>query len=80
MWKRRDENSTTTGVIDDLIETYVTWREECGRVESSYGRWRIARPAERTLAFAAYVAALDGEDRAAAAYRRLASAAADLVP
>ena len=58
-------------VVDDLIHTYVAWREECTRVESAYGRWHAARGAERRLAFAACLAALDGEDHAAAVYRTL---------
>jgi hypothetical protein len=61
----------TTDAVDDLIETYVAWREECSRVRTSYGRWAFAARAERTLAFAAYLAALDGEDRAAGVYRGL---------
>jgi hypothetical protein len=59
------------GVVDDLINTYVAWREECLRVESAYRRWRGASGDERGLAFAACVAALDGEDHAAAVYRTL---------
>jgi hypothetical protein len=59
------------GVVDDLIHTYVAWREECTRVESAYRRWHAARGAERGLAFAACLAALDGEDHAAAVYRAL---------
>jgi hypothetical protein len=59
------------GVADDLIDTYVAWREECTRVESAYRRWHVAAGAERRLAFAAWLAALDGEDHAAAVYRTL---------
>jgi hypothetical protein len=70
MFTRRDA-TVTPSLADDLIETYVAWREECGRVARSYGDWRVAPRAERPLSFAAYVAALDGEDCAAAAYREL---------
>ena len=59
------------GIVDDLIHTYVAWREECTRVESAYRRWHAARGAERGLAFAACLAALDDEDHAAAVYRTL---------
>ena len=69
MWKRRGDSAA--GDVDDLIETYVAWREECSRVRSSYGRWTVALRTERALAFAAYVAAVDGEARAAGAYRGL---------
>jgi hypothetical protein len=69
MWKRRGESAADD--VDDLIDRYVAWREECSRVTSSYGDWKLAPGADRVLAFAAYVAALDGEACAAAAYRQL---------
>ena len=49
----------------------MAWREECTRVESAYRHWHAARGAERELAFAACLAALDGEDHAAAVYGAL---------
>jgi hypothetical protein len=56
-------------VVDDPFQAYMAWREECARVECAYGRWHAARGAERRLAFVAWLAALDAEDRAAAVYR-----------
>jgi hypothetical protein len=44
------------GVVDEVIHAYVAWREKCTRVVSAC--------AER-------LAALDGEDHAAAVYRTL---------
>jgi hypothetical protein len=58
-------------VVDDSLPTYLAWRQECTRLESAYRRWHAARGADRRLAFIACLAALDGEDRAAAVYRTL---------
>jgi hypothetical protein len=58
-------------LVDALIEHYVSWREECAAVASSYENWGRAESGDRELAFSAYVAALDREELAAATYRRL---------
>jgi hypothetical protein len=54
-----------------MIEHYVSWREECAAVASSYENWNGAKIGDGALAFSAYVAALDREELAAASYRRL---------
>ena len=54
---------------------YVAWREETGTVETAYRNWLRAERQERDLAFAAYCAALDREEYAAAEYERLITAA-----
>jgi hypothetical protein len=61
-------NSIRDTVIDDVMEAYVDWREESEEVESAYRRWTTAPPTDVALAFAAYVAALDREDRASIFY------------
>jgi hypothetical protein len=53
------------------MDGYVAWREESAAVEIAYGQWLRAEPSEQALAFAAYVAALDREERAAGTYQRL---------
>jgi hypothetical protein len=58
-------------LVDALIEHYVSWREECATVESSYRNWSRAESGDRTLAFSAYLAALDREELAARSYRRV---------
>ncbi|MEA2146048.1 MAG: hypothetical protein QOG59_1635 [Solirubrobacteraceae bacterium] len=64
--------STYTAVrrlaIDELLEGYVSWREACGAVWRAYERWIGCDRGERALAYAAYLAALDGEERAARTY------------
>jgi hypothetical protein len=54
--------------VDELLEGYVSWREECDGVRLAYQRWVDATRAEGRLAYAGYVAALDREERAARAY------------
>jgi hypothetical protein len=55
-------------LIDDLMETYVEWREECLTVRAAYKRWSIGSDEEREPAFAAYRAALDREEQASVVY------------
>ena len=52
-------------VVDEFLETYIHWREECERVRSAYARWAHADASERASAFAVYRAALDREESAA---------------
>lgn len=56
------------GVVDRLMELYCDWREQCLDVHAAYERFTVASPAERSLAFAAYEAALDLEEAACDAY------------
>jgi hypothetical protein len=56
---------------DALVNLYVTWREENGSVAQAYQSWISAGRDEERLAYAAYVASLDREERAAGAYQRL---------
>jgi hypothetical protein len=53
---------------DQLIALYCDWREECVVVETAYERFTAAPAADRALAFAAYMAALEREESAAARY------------
>jgi hypothetical protein len=54
--------------VDELLEHYVSWREECITVEHSYEGWTAADRGEGALAYAAYLAALDREEHAARSY------------
>jgi hypothetical protein len=58
-------------LVDEMLEHYVDWREECAAVAWSYQSWGGAERRDKALAFSAYVAALDREELAAANYRRL---------
>ena len=57
---------------DEFVECYGRWREESISVRVSYDRWRDAEPDLEPLAYAAYVAALDREERAADVHRECA--------
>jgi DNA-binding SARP family transcriptional activator len=54
--------------IDELLEGYVSWREACEAVWRAYEEWIDSDPGERALAYAAYLAALDGEEHTARMY------------
>lgn len=58
-------------LVDDLIDSYVSWREQCSAVSIAYLTWVEAVPEDRDDAYAAYVATVDREERAAADYRLL---------
>ena len=55
-------------LIDDAMDRYVDWREECLAVDDAYANWLNAPRGEGELPFAAYGAALDREQSAAAVY------------
>ena len=55
-------------LVDAYIESYVEWREECVHLRGAYDRWVISGALDRDLAFRAYRAALDREERGAVVY------------
>jgi hypothetical protein len=54
--------------IDALLERYILWREECRAVSLAYSDWDHSERADRHLAYASYIAALDREEHAASSY------------
>ena len=58
-------------MVDETIDAYVDWREECTHVWEACRRWESAEGADAALAFRAYVAALDREERASEVYAEL---------
>src|ERR1700733_10748948 len=71
----RDRSPALTGggrgeIVDEMIDDYVNWREACTVVAVSYENWRCSDRPDEKLAFSVYFAALDREERAAAAYLR----------
>jgi hypothetical protein len=56
--------------IDELLHSYVSWREECRAVSQAYQWWTAADRAERGAAYAVYSAALEREEHAARTYAR----------
>jgi hypothetical protein len=59
-------------LIDQMIDGYVSWREECALLAAAYDNWSQSTREDRHLAYTAYRAALDREERAAETYRSLA--------
>jgi hypothetical protein len=55
-------------LVDRLIELYCDWRVAHAQVAGAYQRFCAASVIDRTLAFAAYGAALDREQCACEAY------------
>jgi predicted aminopeptidase len=67
----RDERlRRKNALIDEAMERYVEWREECAAVYDAYANWTNAPTEETDLPFAAYSAALDREQSAATVYGR----------
>jgi hypothetical protein len=64
-------NSVTKRLVDDTIDAYVDWREQCARVRAAYRRWSTAPRIHLTEAFDEYLAALNDEEDAADQYAQL---------
>lgn len=56
------------GLVDRMLDTYLDWCETADAVAGTYGRWCAAPTGEQGMWFAAYMAALDQEEAAAAVY------------
>jgi hypothetical protein len=54
--------------VDRLVAAYIDWRGESAAAREAYGRCDPTREHSASQAFAAYFAALDHEERAAAEY------------
>jgi hypothetical protein len=57
--------------VDDALDAYLQWREQCAAVRDAYGWWARAIAEDKASAFAAYQAALDREEAAANFYATL---------
>jgi hypothetical protein len=65
-------------LVDELMDLYVSWLEECAAVTASYENWRASERRDNPLAFSAYLAALDREEHAASAYQGLVERIAEV--
>ena len=63
-------------LLDGAVDAYVAWREESAAVWAAYERWRCAPAADAPIAFSAYCAAVDREERASHVYAELMTRAA----
>jgi hypothetical protein len=57
-------------LVDEVIDRYVAWREECETVRAGYEAWCSGAEEERTIRFAVYNMALDREEWAARLYAK----------
>jgi hypothetical protein len=64
------DSALARSAIDELLERYVSWLEECQAVRVAYRRWADSRRGERRESYAVYLAALDREQVAASTYAR----------
>jgi hypothetical protein len=55
-------------LIDRMIELYCDWRTACAEVQAAYERFCDVRVSDRSMAFAAYAAAIDREELACESY------------
>lgn len=55
-------------LVDTFVESYVEWREECNDLRRAYRLWATSGWSDRDLAFGAYRAALDREEKAASVH------------
>jgi hypothetical protein len=62
-------SAVDAALVDAAIDSYVDWREQSAAVRRAYRWWRAADTEDRSVAFAAYRAALDREERATSRYR-----------
>jgi hypothetical protein len=55
-----------------MADALAEWRDECAAVRAAYVRWSRAASDDSALACAAYLAALEREERASNVYADLA--------
>lgn len=67
-------------LLDRFMQSYLLWRGRCAEVAIAYESWTRAAVSDRSSAFAAYVAALDREDRAARVHQDYAKRVGSAVP
>jgi hypothetical protein len=64
-------NGQRRRLVDQAIEAYVEWREQCSAVWVAYSYWEGASRSDAARWHAAYLAALDREERASEQYGRV---------
>jgi hypothetical protein len=58
-------------LVDEAMDAYVAWREECIAVSEAYQRWAAASEADAAVAFESYGVALVREELACEVYAAL---------
>jgi hypothetical protein len=57
-----------SGLLDDMVERYVEWREDADAVAEAYTQWSGARAREEEWRFSVYLASLELEESSAKSY------------
>jgi hypothetical protein len=82
--RSKEADRSGNRLVDEVLDAYDEWFDECIQVRDSYARWSEASRADAAGAFAAYESELDREERAADRLRelvgRLEGNAAGLLP
>jgi hypothetical protein len=68
------------GAADSVANGYIAWRAACLGVQWAYERWTRWEPADRSVAFALYMVALEHEEHAARIYEREIESTRSTVP
>jgi hypothetical protein len=55
-------------LVDELLNLYVTWREDATAVADTYRVWSAAPASEEAWRFSSYLSALELEERSASQY------------
>ena len=63
-----EDRAARRHLVDEAMDRYLEWREECLAVDVAYGKWSEAPSGDDAVSFAAYGAALDREESAARVY------------
>jgi methylthioribose-1-phosphate isomerase len=66
--RRQFDRSARGRLVDEAFACYLDWLTESEAVKAAYEMWSRSAPAAGAVPFAAYGAALDREEWAAAAY------------
>ena len=53
---------------DEIVDLYLSWREEAAAVADAYALWADATADDKAARFAAFTAAIDREEAAARSY------------
>jgi hypothetical protein len=65
----REREVCSPWLVDEFVDSYVRWREESAAARNAYEAYAGQHGDDRALAFVAYQAALDREERAARAHQ-----------
>jgi hypothetical protein len=67
---RDPTKSLIRSLTDRMLDAYVEWRETEAVVQDRFTSWSHSSRSDRSIRYASYLAALDGEERVAENYAR----------